>query len=72
MLACHATQNETLRPFSLEFERFRQAGAHDFEALPNGGRVLYAQYDWGLSPPDWPLLAREARSALAREAPAWA
>jgi LmbE family N-acetylglucosaminyl deacetylase len=72
MLASHATQNETLRPFSLEFERFRQARAYDFEALANGGRVLYAQYDWGLSPPDWPRLAREARQALAMEAAAWA
>ncbi|MFC7396135.1 PIG-L deacetylase family protein [Chelatococcus sp. GCM10030263] len=72
MVACHATQHETLRPFSLEFERFRQAGAYHFASLPNGGRVLYAQYDWGLSPPDWPGLVREARDALAMEAAAWA
>jgi LmbE family N-acetylglucosaminyl deacetylase len=72
MVACHATQRETLRPFALDLERYRPARAYDFEALPNGGRVLYAQYDWGLSPPDWPRLAREARLALATEAAAWA
>ena len=29
-------------------ERFRPAPAYDFTALPNGGRLLYERYGWGI------------------------
>jgi LmbE family N-acetylglucosaminyl deacetylase len=63
MLACHATQAETLAPFRTDLERFRLAPAYDFRRLPNGGRLQYEA--WQLSPTgaDWLRLAGAALDA---------
>ncbi|GGC78472.1 PIG-L deacetylase family protein [Chelatococcus reniformis] len=66
MLACHATQTDTLRPFSVRQERFRAAPDYCFAALPNRGRCLYGGHDWGLSPADWPACVGAARRAFER------
>ncbi len=60
MLAAHATQHDTLAPFDAEFECFRRAPRYDFSSLPNGGRLLYERYDWGMTPERWLMLASKA------------
>jgi N-acetylglucosamine malate deacetylase 2 len=72
MLNCHSTQRQILAGFGLESERYRSAVPYDFEALPNGGRLLYAMHDWGLSPIDWPALVRSAWRELGIGAATWA
>ena len=64
MLAAHATQAETLAAFSLDAERFRPAPRYDFGALPNGGNLHYARYDWGMTGERWLELAKQARETL--------
>jgi N-acetylglucosamine malate deacetylase 2 len=64
MLAAHATQSTTLSIFNAEFECFRPAPAYDFLALPNGGRLLYEQYDWGMDRRRWLALSRAALEEL--------
>jgi LmbE family N-acetylglucosaminyl deacetylase len=68
MVAAHATQRATLEPFDLHAERFREAPRYDFAALPNGGRLLYEGYRWGLTGREWLRLARNALRELRREA----
>jgi LmbE family N-acetylglucosaminyl deacetylase len=64
MVAAHATQARTLAPFPLDAERFRPAPYYDFTALPNGGRLLYERYDWGMTGQRWVRLARAAMRQL--------
>jgi len=64
MLAAHATQRSVLEPFGVEAEQFRPAPRYDFSALPNGGRVLYDDYDWGLTSWVWLRLAHAAQVEL--------
>jgi LmbE family N-acetylglucosaminyl deacetylase len=70
MLACHATQAATLKPFGVAAERFRHAPAYDLAVLPNSGRALYAGHNWGLRPEAWPAHVRDALRALRLEAAA--
>jgi LmbE family N-acetylglucosaminyl deacetylase len=65
MAAAHATQARTLAPFALDAERFRPAPAYDFTELPNGGRLLYESYEWGMTGERWLRLARVAARRLA-------
>jgi LmbE family N-acetylglucosaminyl deacetylase len=65
MAAAHATQGRTLAPFALDAERFRPAPAYDFTELPNGGRLLYERYGWGMTGARWLRLARGAVGQLA-------
>jgi LmbE family N-acetylglucosaminyl deacetylase len=66
LMACFPSQAATLGGFSADTERFREAPAYDFAALPNGGRLQYAA--WGLGQgSDW---LRHARSALDELVPA--
>ena len=65
MVAAHATQARTLAPFSLQVERFRQAPSYGFGKLPNGGRLLYERYDWGMTGERWLRLARAATRRIA-------
>jgi LmbE family N-acetylglucosaminyl deacetylase len=58
MIASHATQRETLSLFGAQTERFRHAPAYDFSALPNGGRLFYAQHAWGMNGERWLQLSR--------------
>jgi len=64
MLACHASQAETLAAFTADAERFRLAPDHDFGALPNGGRLQYEQWQLGLTGAGWLELASEALREL--------
>lgn len=69
MLACHETQRRTLAPFTDRVERFRRAPAYDFARLPNGGRLHYDAYHWGLTGAEWPGLAAAAIAEL--DPPPW-
>lgn len=64
MIAAHGTQRATLAPFHVRAERFREAPRYDFGALPNGGRLLYEAYPWGLTGADWVRMARAADETL--------
>ena len=64
MLAAHRTQGETLGRFGLDAERFRAAPAYDFMALPNGGRLLYERYGWGMTGDRWLAFAAAASVEL--------
>jgi LmbE family N-acetylglucosaminyl deacetylase len=64
MIAAHATQQVTLAPFPIEAERYRRAPRYDFSKLPNGGRLLYEQHEWGLTGERWRTMAAAALDAL--------
>jgi LmbE family N-acetylglucosaminyl deacetylase len=64
MLAAHRTQGETLSRFDLDAERFRIAPDYDFAVLPNGGRLLYERYGWGMTGDRWRTLAAAASAEL--------
>jgi LmbE family N-acetylglucosaminyl deacetylase len=64
MIAAHRTQCGVLAPFRVDIERFRPSPAYDFARRPNGGRVLYEGYPWGLDGTRWCRLARAARGQL--------
>jgi hypothetical protein len=66
LFGAHASQRDVLSWFSTEIERFRLAPDYDFAALPNAGRLLYEQFDWGITGPRWQALVREASAQLAR------
>lgn len=53
MVAAHATQAKMLSQFTKPVERFRRAPAYDFSALPNGGLLHYANYEWGMTGERW-------------------
>lgn len=64
MIAAHATQRATLADFPLDTECFRRSPGHDFAVLPNRGRLLYEQYDWGLTGAGWRDLVTAACAEL--------
>jgi len=64
MMAAHQTQAAILAPFDVATEHFRIAPQYDFAELPNEGRLLYEQQDWGLTGSEWLALARAAISDL--------
>jgi LmbE family N-acetylglucosaminyl deacetylase len=70
MLSAHVTQQATLAAFASRFERFRAAPAYDFTALPNGGRLFYEQFDWGMTGARWRELAAAALRELGLGTPA--
>lgn len=49
MLACFATQTETLAQFRVEQERFRRAPQYDWTKPPHQGTLLYEQFSWGIT-----------------------
>ena len=67
MLAAHVTQEEVLRGFSRNVERFRPAPNYDFSKLPNEGRLLYEAMPWGMTGERWIEVAMAALRALAAE-----
>ncbi|KGM33696.1 PIG-L deacetylase family protein [Inquilinus limosus] len=71
MLACHETQRRTLAPFTDRVERFRRAPAYDFGQLPNGGRLHYDAYPWGMTGREWPGLVAAAVAGLELDPPPW-
>lgn len=64
MLDAHATQAGVLSMMRLDAERLREAPAHDFARLPNGGALLYERHGWGLTGERWLDLVRRAREEL--------
>ena len=64
MIDAHVTQREILRNFGTKVERFRRAPDYDFAALPNDGRLLYEQHDWGMTGAKWLELVRAAQRDL--------
>ena len=64
MMAAYRSQAAILGPFKVKTEHFRIAPRHDFTVLPNRGRLLYEQQDWGLTGAEWIVLAREALADL--------
>jgi N-acetylglucosamine malate deacetylase 2 len=64
MVAAHATQAKMLAQFTKPVERYRAAPAYDFSALPNGGLLHYANYDWGMSGERWLELTGTALAEL--------
>lgn len=64
MIAAYRTQRRVLAPFRADIERFRPTPAYDFARRPNGGRVLYERYPWGLDGTRWSRLVRAARGQL--------
>lgn len=67
LLDCFITQRETLRWFAVDCERFRIAPRYDFHQPPNGGRVFYESFPWGMTSDRFCQLAAEADEALAME-----
>jgi len=60
MFDCFLSQNEMLRNFELNEERFRIAPSYDFTQPPHEDRLFYDNFDWGMTGPRWRELAREA------------
>jgi len=67
MLTAHGTQQRVLGSFKTKTGRVRPISPCDFRKLPS--EVLYAHYDWGLQPSDWPDLVDKASREL--ELPQW-
>ncbi len=64
LLACFITQQQTLRQFSCEAERFRIAPGACFHTPPHPGLVFYDHYAWGMTSQRFCELAQRAESAL--------
>ena len=64
MLACYRSQQEVLREFGTEEERFRRAPAYDFGLPPHPGRLYYEQFPWGMTSGRWLALAQAAQEQL--------
>lgn len=67
MMAAHDTQKAVLTPFEPSHERFRAAPRHDFRELPNGGRLNYERYAWGISGERWRSLVSAALAEMTKE-----
>jgi LmbE family N-acetylglucosaminyl deacetylase len=67
LLACFSTQQETLRYFTLECERFRIAPEYDFRKPPHPAPVFYDRYAWGMTSQHFCELVREAENLLQEE-----
>ena len=66
MLACFASQQETLAPFGTDREAFRVAPRYDFTAPPHADRLYYEQFQWGIRD------GADGRAVAAREVAAFA
>jgi hypothetical protein len=64
MIAAHATQQRVLAAFATDAEFFRCAPAYGFTQPPNGGRLYYERYDWGMTGERWRTLAHDALKQL--------
>ena len=60
MMAAHDTQRAVLVAFDWDAERFRAMPSFDFTALPNGGRLNYERFAWGMTGDRWRGLAAAA------------
>jgi LmbE family N-acetylglucosaminyl deacetylase len=64
MLACFATQQDMLRQFPVDAERYRAAPVYDFTQAPHPGVLLYENFNWGMSGEWWRRLAATALAEL--------
>jgi LmbE family N-acetylglucosaminyl deacetylase len=64
MMRCFASQEEMLRQFAIDVERFRRAPVYDFTQPPHAGKLFYENFDWGMTGERWRALAQEAKRAL--------
>ena len=69
LIACHATQRETLARFPLDAERFRPAPAYDFTQPPHTGPLHYEQHPWGMTGARFRELAAQALAELGLQGP---
>jgi N-acetylglucosamine malate deacetylase 2 len=60
MVDCFATQRETLKENPLGPERFRRPPAYDFTLSPRRREYQSENFDWGITPDEWQVLARKA------------
>jgi LmbE family N-acetylglucosaminyl deacetylase len=65
ILNCYASQAAVLRQFPLGNEPLRPAVSCNFTAAPHEGQLYYERFGWGISPPEWRHLARDAFNRLA-------
>lgn len=49
LLACFSSQQDMLRYFTSEHERFRIAPKYNFHKPPHAGKVFYEHYAWGMT-----------------------
>jgi len=64
MAECFVTQQDMIRRFPIEVERFREAPDYDFFQPPHLGALLYEGFNWGVSGKQWRQLACDARRSL--------
>ena len=69
LLACFATQWDTLQYFPVEVERFRPAPAYDFTRPPHQGRLFYELHPGGMTGARFRELARSALQELGLSGP---
>lgn len=53
MLAAHTSQASVLSAVTTRQEAFRLTRNEDFTRLPNGGRLLYEGFGWGMTGAEW-------------------
>lgn len=63
MMACHASQRETLALFPRDAERFRRSPGHDFTRPPRPGKLNYELWGW-MTGDEWRARAAEASAEL--------
>lgn len=63
LFAFFKTQQNVLRYFPVQPERFRVAPRYDFTQPPHAGRLYYELFDWGMNGRRWRELAAEALRA---------
>lgn len=71
LLACFASQRETLAQFPTTRERFRPAPRPDFTQPPHPGALFYERHDWGMRGERFRTLAAQAIRKLGLEGAPW-
>jgi LmbE family N-acetylglucosaminyl deacetylase len=64
MLACFATQRESLAVSPVGAEKFRQPVSYDFSEPPLAGKLHYENFAWAPSSEEWQSRARSALADL--------
>lgn len=64
LLACFASQAETLSLFRTDTERFRTAPHYDFTTRPTAGPLHYEQFPWGMDGDTFCALAQQSLREL--------
>jgi LmbE family N-acetylglucosaminyl deacetylase len=67
LIAAFPSQQNTLRWFPIEVERFRVAPRYDFTRAPHDGLLYYELFDWGMTGARFRDLARQAMTELGLE-----